>query len=167
MQSILEDRAAKLAIKPQEDAQEDTLSLLEFALGEQRYAIDLLLGKEVTSLGELTPLEQTPTYLAGVTNYRRQVVPVFDLKNILGISESQHERFLLLIEQEGIEIAILTNAVIGTRTVSKDALKEPIAGFEGLKRQLLLGILEDHTIVIDAKVLFTHEELSVGEKERK
>jgi chemotaxis-related protein WspB len=57
--------------------------LLLFYVGDYRYA---LLGKrviEVISLVELKKIAQAPQYVAGLLNYRSEIIPVIDLCQLL------------------------------------------------------------------------------------
>jgi chemotaxis-related protein WspB len=53
--------------------------MLLFALGAQRYALEGAQVVEVAPAIDLQPLPHAPSYVAGLGNYRGQVVPVIDL----------------------------------------------------------------------------------------
>jgi chemotaxis-related protein WspB len=56
--------------------------LLVFRLGEDRYALDTAQVAEVVPLVNLKRLPQAPPGLAGLMDYRGQIVPVIDLSEL-------------------------------------------------------------------------------------
>lgn len=57
--------------------------VLAIRLGEQNYAIPTRHVVEVTPLVSLRTIPQAPPHVAGVCNYRGQIVPVIDLSKYL------------------------------------------------------------------------------------
>lgn len=51
---------------------------ISFYLGSQRYAIDILLAKEIGRLHEVSPVPEAPDYLIGIMNLRGQILTVMD-----------------------------------------------------------------------------------------
>ncbi len=52
---------------------------LFFNIGDQRYAIDAHSVAEVLPCVDLTPVPKSPDFIAGLMNYRGEVVPVVEL----------------------------------------------------------------------------------------
>jgi len=46
----------------------DTLQLVSFSLGMQKYAIDILKVQEIDNMKEITNIPNAPSYLAGAIN---------------------------------------------------------------------------------------------------
>ena len=63
--------------------------LLTLAAGANRYAIDVARVVEVIPKVELRAVPHAPVFVAGLLNYRGEVVPVLDLCLLLGIAASQ------------------------------------------------------------------------------
>lgn len=57
--------------------------VLLISLGETQYAIDCKQIVEVISLVRLQNIAQMPEYVAGLLNYRGQIIPVIDLCQLL------------------------------------------------------------------------------------
>ena len=58
---------------------------LEFVLENQAYAILVDNVRKVSQLHSIVRIPQTLNYVLGVTNYGEQIIPVIDLKSLLGI----------------------------------------------------------------------------------
>src|SRR6202165_5083726 len=84
--AIFASRAEELAeMMPGDGQLDDTLDALVFALGSELYALPATQVHEVRPLGWLTPLPGTPPFLAGLINVRGRIVPVVDLRPLLGL----------------------------------------------------------------------------------
>jgi purine-binding chemotaxis protein CheW len=70
---------------------EQAMRFLEFQLGEESYAVELLKVREVITPPELTPLPKAPNYVCGLMNLRGQVLTVLDLRKRLGIHELKNQ----------------------------------------------------------------------------
>ena len=57
--------------------------MLTFSLGEDQYAISARQVVEVISLVKPQKLSQAPKYLAGLLNYRGDIIPIIDLCELL------------------------------------------------------------------------------------
>jgi chemotaxis-related protein WspB len=56
--------------------------LLVFQLGASRFALDARAIVEVVPLMKLEPIAHAPAYVAGLFNYRGELVPVIDLRQL-------------------------------------------------------------------------------------
>ncbi len=56
--------------------------LLIFQLGSSRFALDARAIVEVVPLVQLEPVAHAPGYIAGLFNYRGELVPVVDLRSL-------------------------------------------------------------------------------------
>src|ERR1700730_19147780 len=85
--AIFASRAEELAeMMPGDGQLDDTLDALVFALGSELYALPATQVHEVRPLGWLTPLPGTPAFLAGLINVPGRIVPLIDLRPLLGIA---------------------------------------------------------------------------------
>lgn len=65
--------------------------MLTFSLGEDQYAIAARQVVEVISLVKLQKLSQTPKYIAGLLNYRGNIIPIIDLCELLTKNQYSHK----------------------------------------------------------------------------
>lgn len=67
----------------------ETKSYLEFSLGDGSYAVNLLKVREVIPVPEMTPIPKAPAHVCGLMNLRGQIIPVIDLRKMMGIIPSK------------------------------------------------------------------------------
>ena len=65
--------------------------MLIFSLGENHYAISARQVVEVISLVKLQKLSQAPKYIAGLLNYRGDIIPIIDLCELLTKNQYSHK----------------------------------------------------------------------------
>jgi purine-binding chemotaxis protein CheW len=54
------------------------LQFITFYLGGERYAIDILLSKEIAKIHEVTPVPESPNYIVGLMNLRGQILTIMN-----------------------------------------------------------------------------------------
>ncbi|MBS2027660.1 MAG: chemotaxis protein CheW [Deltaproteobacteria bacterium] len=82
-QALLEKRAHTVARKVEHE-QVDELSVLGFTLGEERYAVKVHDVEMVLTAKRLAPLAGAPRFVLGAAVVRSRIVPVLDLRHLLG-----------------------------------------------------------------------------------
>ncbi len=81
---VLQERAAAVA-RTREEAQAGGMPVLAFRVGGERYAVPVEAVFQVVDTAGLTPLPATPPWVLGVILARTRVVPVLDLRALLGL----------------------------------------------------------------------------------
>jgi purine-binding chemotaxis protein CheW len=93
------------------------------SLSGEFFAIDLRNVREVFEVEGVTPVPGMPAVLAGVANLRGVVMPLVDLRRLLGLPVSgPTPRFAVVIRHESQQIAVLVDQVPEIRTVQNDEL---------------------------------------------
>jgi chemotaxis signal transduction protein len=67
--------------------------------------------REVSDLGEVTPVPGSPPELLGVQNLRGQILPVVDLARLLGIARTAPPSRLLVAEAQGVQAGFVIDDV--------------------------------------------------------
>jgi purine-binding chemotaxis protein CheW len=111
-------------------------------LGTGRFAVSLASVAEVGRVPSVTRVRGTPVWVAGVANWRGRILPVFDLRSLLGAPESAlgTGARLLVLSTDGVSVGLLVEAVEGTAVVAASAEPFP-ATLAGTAAQLLSGQL--------------------------
>jgi len=81
---VLAERARALAESRHEERRE-TMSVLSFRVGGERYAVPIDSVDHVLESKGLCPLPGAPRYVLGALVSRSRVVPVLDLRQVLGL----------------------------------------------------------------------------------
>ena len=86
---------------------------LEFSLGDEDYAIPLLMVKEVISIPETTPIPKAPKHFIGLMNLRGQVISIVDLRNKLTIKprEATADSAVIIVDFQGINIGVIVDSI--------------------------------------------------------
>lgn len=126
-------------------------------LGAGRFAIDLADVAEVGRVPVITRIPGVPGWLAGLTNWRGRILPVLDLRSLLGAEPGSPggSARLVVVASEGVNVGLLVDAVDGTTTVGSDLASFPSV-LPGVGAELLCGQVprEDGPIaVVDVSAL--------------
>ena len=159
--ALLEERARKLAQPPAQRSGVQPLELLSFRLAGERYAIETRHVLQVLALLDLTRMPGAPPHLLGVTNLRGQVLPVFDLRVLLGISRqalSDMSRLLVLGESSA-ELGVLADSADEIAWLDPGDVLEPAQPLAGLERACVRGVTREALIVLSGAALLADRRL--------
>ena len=111
-------------------------------LGNGRFAVSLGSVEEVGRVPAVTRVPGTPGWVAGVANWRGRILPILDLRSLLGAPESPlgGSARLLVLSADGVSVGFLVEAVEGTAVVAASAEPFP-ASLSGSAAGLLAGQL--------------------------
>ena len=168
-EELLIERAYKLArLKISNDIIEDTLSVVEFGLNPERYAIEEKLIREVILLKDLTPIPGVPDFVAGVTVVRGKIISVINLKVILGIKTKGITDLnrIIILKYDQMEFGILTDSISGTLRLKNNAISDVPANIYGDAGKFIKGISEDGLIILNGLNLITSKLLLVDQKHK-
>jgi chemotaxis signal transduction protein len=70
------------------DATVDEVQVVEFSLGEDKFAINLFDVRENVESFSITPLPHAASYVKGIIDLRGEITTVIDLKSILKITHN-------------------------------------------------------------------------------
>jgi purine-binding chemotaxis protein CheW len=163
---VLRQRARELAHDTRGTHTADAiLSVVEFELAGERYAVELVHVREVSLLKELTPVPCTPAFVLGIINLRGEIRTVIDLKKFFdlpskGITELNK---IIMLHAGGMELGLLADAIIGVRAVSVAALQPALPTLTGVRADYLRGVTHDRLVVLDAAKLLASSRIIVNE----
>lgn len=86
-----------------------------FALAGSRFAVDVRSAREVVLFDELTTVPLAPRHLVGVANLRGTVMPIVDVRGLLGLPDSRLGRSVqtLVVRDGGLQAAMVVDSVLG------------------------------------------------------
>ena len=106
---------------------EDTEEVLSFYLGDEEYAVDLMNIREIMAPVAITSVPKTPPFIKGIISLRGIIIPVFDLRVRLGLSDAAstgQERFLVFSLEKGL-MAVVADRVTEVMRIRKDDVEPP------------------------------------------
>jgi purine-binding chemotaxis protein CheW len=164
--AILRGRARALA-RVADDGVPDgqSLEILEFALANERYAVETRFVDEVQHLHALTTLPGTPPFVRGVVNLRGRILPVYDLKKFFALPEAGLTDLhrIVVVRRADFVLGLLADQVIGVRTLSRTTLAPSLATLTGIGAEFLLGVSEQRLVVLDLERILAEEKLVIDD----
>jgi chemotaxis signal transduction protein len=113
-------------------------------VGGESYAVAVEHVIEVAELGELSPVPGAHGSVLGVRNLRGEVLPVFDLASVLGVTGDSLPQCLLVTEQGSLRAGFAIDEVTdvgGLPPVTEETQSELLAG-AALDDSGLVGVLD-------------------------
>lgn len=84
-------------------AAEATTRVLEFALGDERFCIDIEYVEEIVNDKSVTRVPNTPAHVEGVVDLRGQITTVLDPTVLIGVEETTTGGLLVVFDEELFE----------------------------------------------------------------
>ena len=162
-EQILRQRAIETAKKFEMKNTGEGIDVVCFMLEDEKYAIEVLMVSEVHTFVQPTPIPHTPPYITGIIYLRGRFVSVVDLKHFLGMKEKNTENTssLLLLSDGVMEFAVTVDTVLEKIKLNKQIIQDIPSGFHLPRKELIYGITEKGTIMLDGKKLIADPEMKL------
>lgn len=164
---ILRERARKLA-KPMEKETAEKLSIgvVVLQIGQERLAIETRFVLAALSAPPVVRLPRAAAHVEGLSLVRSQLLPVFDLLELLELrSDGAEGRSLLaVLGIDQPEFGVSVDEVLPTSTIPIDHLREFEAG--DAESKFVRGMTNDGVTVLDGQSLLNHPALFLGDPVR-
>lgn len=164
---IFRSRAKVLSQEPKkEEADQNTIEILEFTLAYERYGVESSFIQEVYPLKTLTPLPCTPAFVLGIINVRGRILSILDIKKFFDLPEKGLTDLnkVIILHSANMLFGILADAVTGIRKISLRRLQPALPTLTGIREKYLKGITEDRTVILDAQKLLSDKKIIVNEE---
>lgn len=163
---ILRKRAIEAAKTVQISEDEESLDLVYFTIGNEKYAIEAYIVSGVHMYATPTPVPHTPSYIEGILYMRGRFVSVLNLKSFLGMhaQNSEMTHSLLLLGNETMEFAVAVDEILEETKLSKKVIQSIPPGFDLDRKELIAGVTEEGIIVLDGKKFFSHPTMSIQQE---
>jgi purine-binding chemotaxis protein CheW len=105
------------AVEAVTDEETDPIGGVILRFAGARYAVDMSSVAEVVPVPVLTRVPGSPPWLSGVVNWRGRVLPVLDLRPLVGaaLSPLPTSARLVVISEDDIEVGLVADMVPGLR----------------------------------------------------
>jgi purine-binding chemotaxis protein CheW len=139
---------------------------LTFTLGQEQFALGILVIKEIIQYGQLTTVPLMPNFIRGVINLRGAVVPIIDLSARLGrgVAPLGRRTCIIIIEieydHEALDIGVMVDAVSAVIDINTNQIEAApgfgasvridfIAGMSKVNDQFIIILDVAHTFALD------------------
>lgn len=72
-----------------ESIQQNSISYLCFAVGDEKFALHVANVTSILEMQQITAVPNCPAYMRGIINLRGKVLPVLELRTLLGMETNQ------------------------------------------------------------------------------
>lgn len=126
---ILQQRA-RLVAGSREESRAETVPVLAFQVGGERYALPIEAVGGVLEAKGLSPLPASPPWLLGAMVARTRIVPVLDLRQLLGLSGGGMSDLgrVVVVEHEGEVFGLAVELLEGRLEVPRVGLAPAESG---------------------------------------
>jgi chemotaxis signal transduction protein len=161
---IMDARARMLARPPEEKHDGgETIKVVTFILGSERYAIETRYVREITRVTQVTPMPAVPDLFMGLTNLRGEILPLVDLCRFFGVGRTvlAEAPWAIVLGTDVADLGAPVAAMHETMELPVSSLMKPIDTASGRPTECRRGITENATIVIDGAALLADRRLFV------
>ena len=124
---------------------EEEIQIVEFLLGDDKFAINLFDVKEIVEYTRITPLPGSSQYIKGIIDLRGEITTIIDLKakmNITSSTTSLEQSRIIVIDSSVTKgkTGILVDDVTTVLSIRDSQIDKKIN--EGTDSQYILGIIK-------------------------
>jgi purine-binding chemotaxis protein CheW len=140
--------------------------ILVFMLSGERYALKPKAAIRISSYSRLTILPGVPDHVMGIMNIDGELLPIVDLRPLLGIpkTDSNSNSRIIHLENPAMRFGLYVDSIQGISTFSPSEIRPILPTMIGIKARYVQHILEDGTILIDADALLADTTLIVNDE---
>lgn len=123
---------------------------LTFSLNAQTYGIPIATVREINRVLDITPVPQTPDYVAGIINLRGKIIPVINLRKRLGftIQDYTKQTCIVVIDCPTGQVGAIVDTVSSVSDFAANQI-EPAPELSGDIARYILGVGKlDKSVII-------------------
>jgi purine-binding chemotaxis protein CheW len=146
----------------------EQLQMVTFQLAQEFYGINILDVKEIVRVQDVRAIPNAPSYVEGIFNLRREIIPVLNLHKRFSLRKSveSHEDELLsgfvIIEVDGMKLGIIIDRVSRVVTININEIQAPPQMISGIGAEYIQGVVrqgDQYLIILNIRNLFNPKEL--------
>jgi len=115
---------------------------LTFRLGSEEYGIDILRVQEIRSYEPPTRIANAPAHIKGVVNLRGVIVPIVDLRLMLGCASAEfnHLTVVVVLNVKGTVVGAVVDSVSDVMELAAGSIQDAPALGASAKSETITGI---------------------------
>ncbi|MDP3774696.1 MAG: chemotaxis protein CheW [Gemmatimonadales bacterium] len=124
-------------------SQGDDIQVVVFRVGGQEFAFNVFHVQRILRYEAPSPLPKAPAFLEGILQVHGAVVPVIDLRKRFELADARlrEETRMMVLECDGVNVAVIVDAVLEVLRISSEAVSLPPAVVRGLAAEYIQGII--------------------------
>lgn len=126
------------------------LEILEFALGDNHYGINVAKIKEILQYSQVTPVPNSHPSVEGIFMPRDVMITVVNLRRCLGMPDAEVDGLFIITNFNKLNVAFHVDQVIGIHRVSWEEIIKPDSTINGQNGSVSTGVIKmnDRLVVI-------------------
>ena len=126
------------------------LEILEFALGDNHYGINVAKIKEILQYSKVTPVPNSHPSVEGIFMPRDVMITVINLRRCLGMPDPEVNGLFIITNFNKLNVAFHVDQVIGIHRVSWEEIIKPDSTINGQNGSVSTGVIKmnDRLVVI-------------------
>jgi chemotaxis signal transduction protein/chemotaxis regulatin CheY-phosphate phosphatase CheZ len=125
------------------------MQYIGFLMNNCEYTIPIIKVQEIINLPLITRLPQASDYLEGVSNLRGRVIPIINLKKLVGLPSEKAGEKVIVISSGRITFGVVVDGITGVVSIEKEEI-EPASSFMNVQIDQIEGVarLDDRLVVL-------------------
>lgn len=160
-QQIMRARAKIFSRQAQQQTREVSEQYIRFRLGKAAfYGVPYASMKEILPATKVSRVPCTPLFIAGIVNYRGELLTVLDLREIFHIQhDEQQEKCWIIVVREGkLKVGLIADGIDDNDEFAPAYLAPSLDDNE-----LIRGIHQGKVVILNVGAIFTNPALSIDE----
>ncbi len=144
---------------------DETTQVIVFALGDEKYGVDISQVREIIRPTKITKIPNAPDFVEGVINLRGQITTIINLRKRFGLppKEIDNDTRIIVVEYNDAVIGMMVDTVNEVKYLSKDDI-EPLPNIVTSRSEAKflkgVGKLTDGLLIlIDLNKVLSQEEV--------
>jgi purine-binding chemotaxis protein CheW len=156
---VLEQRARILAEKARTTQQQKAETVVAVvAVGPEQFGLPVDSMREIVKTPPISKLPETPTWFAGITQVRGDIMGAVNLGRWFGVTDSGGGFLAVAGGEQGL-IGLIVDSVLGFREISSEEIAERLTLGVG---QSVFAITKDLVRLVDIQHLLADERLVIN-----
>jgi len=122
------------------------IDVVEFGLGQELYAMDIQLAREIVEMMPITHIPRAQDYIAGIMNLRGEITTVIDLKRLIQIpgTSGDNQKIIVLVAEAtgGSNLGIIVDDVHSVIQVTEGDIELMDEGIASGVHAFVKGIIK-------------------------
>ncbi len=164
---VLKDRAKELSEVPvDQETGSESIEIVEFVLAYEKYAIESIFVDEVYPMKDFTPVPGVPSFILGIINLRGKILSVIDIRKFfdLPVKGLSNLNRVLVVKTPEMELGILSDFILGVRTIRKKNIHPPLPTLTGIRAKYLHGITDEGLVLLDVIKILSDQDIIVHDE---
>lgn len=160
-QQIMRARAKIFSQRAQQQTSEVSERYIRFRLGKAAlYGVPYASMKEILPATKVSRVPCTPVFIAGIVNYRGELLTVLDLRKIFHIQhdEQQEKSWIIVVREGKLKVGLIADGIDDNDEFAPMHLAPPLDDNE-----LIRGIHQGKVVMLNVSAIFTNAALMIDE----